>query len=50
MDPTIGCTKSYEPIGVTVHLHCVKSFEGVNSSDVGEGSVAVNCEKKHIFS
>ena len=25
----IGCTKNYQPIGVTVHLHCVESFEGL---------------------
>ena len=25
----IGCTKSYQPIGVTVHSHCVESFEGL---------------------
>ena len=24
----IGCTKNYQPIGVTEHSHCVKSFEG----------------------
>ena len=25
----IGCTKNYQPIGMTVHLHCVESFEGL---------------------
>ena len=25
----IGCTKNYQPIGVTVHSHCVESFEGL---------------------
>ena len=45
----IGCTKKYQPIGVTVHSHCVESFEGISYSDVGEGGVAVNCEK-HNFS
>ena len=25
----IGCTKNYQPIGVTVHSHSVKSFEGL---------------------
>ena len=25
----IGCTKNYQPKGVTVHLHCVESFEGL---------------------
>ena len=24
-----GCTKSYQPIGVTVHTHCIESFEGL---------------------
>ena len=27
--PAIDCTKNYQPIGVTVHLHCVESFEGL---------------------
>ena len=48
----LGCYwlyNNYQPIGVTVHSHCVKSFEGSYSSDVGEGGVAVNCEK-HNFS
>ena len=26
---TIGCTKNDQPIGVTVHSHCVESFEGL---------------------
>ena len=25
----IGCTKNYQPIGVTVHSHCVVSFGGL---------------------
>ena len=25
----IGYTKNYQPIGVTVHSHCVESFEGL---------------------
>ena len=25
----IGCTKNYQPIGVTVHSHCVDGFEGL---------------------
>ena len=25
----IGCTKNYQPIGVTVHSHCVETFEGL---------------------
>ena len=41
----IGCTKNYQPIDETVHWHCVESY-----SDVGEGGVAVNCEKKKTFS
>ena len=44
----VGCTKNYQPIGVTVHSHCVESFEGI-FSDVGEGGVAVNCEKTQFF-
>ena len=44
----IACTKNYRPIGVTVHSHCVESFEKTYS-DVGEGGVAVNCEKKTII-
>ena len=50
--PALGCyywlyKKLPEPIGVTVHSYCVRSFE---SRDVGEGGVAVNFEKKQIFS
>ena len=41
----IGCTKNCQPIEVTVHSHRVESFE----SDVGEGGVAMNCEKNTIF-
>ena len=26
---SIGCTINYQPIGVTVHSHCVESFEGL---------------------
>ena len=36
----IGCTKKYQPIEVTVHSHCVESFEG----RLAEGGVAVNSE------
>ena len=25
----IGCTKNYQPIGLTVHSHCIESFEGL---------------------
>ena len=35
----IGCT-----IGVTVHSHCVESFEGLLLRCRGEEGVAVNCE------
>ena len=38
----IGCSKNYQPIGVTVHSHYVES-------DVGKGGVPVNCEKNTIF-
>ena len=38
----IGCTKNYQPIGVTVHL---RAF----NSDVGEGGAAVNCEKTQFL-
>ena len=44
----IGCTKNNEPIGVTVHSHCIESFK-VPYNDVGEGGVAVNCKKNTIF-
>ena len=44
----IGCTKNYKPIGVTVHSRCVESFKGLLHSDIGEGGVAVNCEKNTI--
>ena len=44
----IGCTKNYQPIGVTVHSHCVESFEGLLQR-CRRGRVAVNCEK-HNFS
>ena len=27
--PAIGCTKNCLPIGVTVHSHCVESFQGL---------------------
>ena len=29
LSAAIGCTKNYQPIGVTVHSHCLKSFEGL---------------------
>ena len=40
----IGCTQNYQPIRVTVHSYCVVSY-----TVVGEGGVAVNCEKTHFF-
>ena len=45
----IGCTKNYQPIGMTVHLHSVESFEGLLQRCRREGGVAVNCEKNTIF-
>ena len=39
----IGCSKNYQPIGVTVRA--LK----VTYSDVSEGGAAVNCEKIIIF-
>ena len=36
-------------MGVTVHSHCVESFEGPLQQYVGEGGVAVNCEKTQFF-
>ena len=47
-DP-IRCTKKHQAIGVTVHSHCVESFEGLLQRYVGEKGVAVNCEKTHFF-
>ena len=46
---SIGCKKNYQPIGLTVHSHCVQSFENLLQRYVGEGGIAVNCEK-HNFS
>ena len=37
--------KNFQPIGVTIHSHCVESF--VN--DECEGGVVVNCEKNTNF-
>ena len=34
---------------MTVHSHCIESFEGLLHSDEGEVGVAVNCEKNTIF-
>ena len=41
----IGCTKNYQPIGMTVDLHSVESFEGLLQRCRREGGVAVNGEK-----
>ena len=41
---SIGYTKNYQPIGVTVHSHLKVSY-----SVVGEGGVAVYCEKNPQF-
>ena len=49
----LGCywlNKKIPTIGVTLHSHCVESFEGLLHSDVGEGGVAVNCEEKNNYS
>ena len=44
----IGCT-NFQPIGVTVHSHCVENTLKVSYSDVGEGGVAVNSAKTQFF-
>ena len=49
LSAAIGCTKNYQPIGVTVHSHCVESFEGLLLRCRREGGVAVNCEKTQFF-
>ena len=35
----IGCAEFGQPIGVTVHSHCVESFENLLQRYVGEGLV-----------
>ena len=45
----IGCTEIGRPIGVTVHLHCVESFENPLQRYGGEGRVAMDNEKTHFF-
>ena len=46
----IGCTKNYQPIGVTVlYTRIALRALKVSYSDVGEGGVVVNCEKNTIF-
>ena len=44
----IGCTKNYQPIGVTVHSHVLRALK-VSYSNEGEGGVAGNCEKTQFF-
>ena len=41
--------KKGQPIRGTVQSYCVENFEGLLQRYVGEGGVAVNCEK-HNFS
>ena len=46
----IGCTQNYQPIGVTVHSHCVESFEGLlqpcrrgrGCSELGKNTIFLN--------
>ena len=50
--PALGCYwfyKNYQPMGVALHSRCVESFEGLLQQYVGEGGVAVNCEKTQFF-
>ena len=44
----LAVQKNYQPIGVTVPSHCARALK-VSYSDVGEGGVAVNCEKIQFF-
>ena len=43
----IGCTKKYQSIGVYTRI-ALRALK-VSYSDVGEGAVAVNCEKTQFF-
>ena len=48
----IGCTEIGQigqPIGVTVHSHCVESFKKLLQQYVGEGWAAVDNEKTQFF-
>ena len=38
----ICCKKNYQPIGVTVHSHCVENFEGLLQRYVGDEYVGCN--------
>ena len=44
----IGCAKNYQPIGVTVHSHCVESFEGLLQR-CRRGRCCIELWKKHNF-
>ena len=44
----IGCTKNYQPIGVSVHSHCVESFEGL-LQQCRRGRGCSKYEKNTIF-
>ena len=42
--------KKYQIIGVTVHSHCVESYEGLlQRYRRGRGCVGLNCEKTQFF-
>ena len=45
----IGCTKNYQPIGVILYTRIALRALNVSCSDVGEGGVAANCEKKNTI-
>ena len=45
----IGCTENGQPIVVTVQSHCAEDFENLLQRCVGEGWLAVDCEKTHFF-
>merc|ERR1711860_140087 len=44
----IGCTKNYQPIGVTLHSHCVGSFEALLQR-CRRGGDTIDCKKNTIF-
>ena len=41
---TVERTENGQPIGVTVHSHCVENFKDIFQRYVGEGWVAVDCD------
>ena len=48
----VGCTEIGQigqPIGVTIHSHCVESYENLLQRYVGEGGVAVDNKKTQFF-